>query len=63
MISEIRGILRKVSNQYALVENGGLSYEIMVPSALAERLKQYTLSKPAIENQIIIPAWLVLLSK
>ncbi|MFH1374041.1 MAG: Holliday junction branch migration protein RuvA [bacterium] len=40
MISRIRGKLALITDRYALVENGGLSYEVMVPSALAERLKK-----------------------
>jgi len=40
MISRIRGKLAKVTETYALVENSGLFYEIMVPSALGERLKE-----------------------
>lgn len=39
MISRIRGTLTQITESYALVENAGVSYEIMVPSALAERLK------------------------
>jgi len=40
MISRIHGKLTKVADQMALIENGGVFYEIMVPSALAERLKE-----------------------
>jgi Holliday junction DNA helicase RuvA len=39
VISRISGILREVIGESALVENGGVSYEVMLPSALAERLK------------------------
>jgi Holliday junction DNA helicase RuvA len=39
MISSIRGILTNITDQYALVENNGVYYEILLPSALAERLK------------------------
>jgi Holliday junction DNA helicase RuvA len=39
MISRIHGKLAKISEQYALIENAGVFYEVMVPSALAERLK------------------------
>lgn len=39
MISRIHGKLSRVSEQFALIENGGVSYEVMVPTALAERLK------------------------
>jgi len=39
MISRIHGKLNKVTDQFALIENGGVFYEVMVPSALAERLK------------------------
>ncbi len=39
MISRLRGILAQVSDQWALVENSGLFYEVLVPSGLAERLK------------------------
>ena len=40
MISRIRGKLSLITEQYALVENSGLFYEVMVPSGLAERLKE-----------------------
>ncbi|MEW5993610.1 MAG: Holliday junction branch migration protein RuvA [Candidatus Zixiibacteriota bacterium] len=40
MISRITGKLTQVTDQHALVENGGLFYEVMVPTALAERLKE-----------------------
>jgi Holliday junction DNA helicase RuvA len=40
MISRITGKLSQVTDQYALVENGGVFYEILLPSALAERLKE-----------------------
>lgn len=40
MISRIHGKLTKITDQFALIENGGVSYEVMVPSALAERLKE-----------------------
>jgi len=40
MISRISGILNKVTDAYALVENHGVFYELLVPSGLAERLKQ-----------------------
>jgi len=40
MISRIHGKLTKVTDQFALVDNGGVSYEVMVPSGLAERLKE-----------------------
>lgn len=39
MISSIKGILTRITDQYALVENNGIYYEILLPSALAERLK------------------------
>ena len=39
MISRIHGKLAKVTDQFALIENGGVFYEVMIPSALAERLK------------------------
>lgn len=39
MISRIYGKLTKVTDQFALIENGGVFYEVMIPSALAERLK------------------------
>ncbi len=39
MISRISGILRDVIDDSALVENAGVAYEVMLPSALAERLK------------------------
>lgn len=40
MISSIRGILSQITDQYALVENNGVFYEILLPSGLAERLKE-----------------------
>ncbi len=40
MISRIAGKLTKITDQTALVENGGVYYEIMLPSALADRLKE-----------------------
>jgi len=39
LISKLRGKLVQVHEQVALVENGGLFYEVQLPSALAERLK------------------------
>ncbi|MEA2031872.1 MAG: Holliday junction branch migration protein RuvA [candidate division Zixibacteria bacterium] len=39
MISRIKGVLTKITEETALVENGGMFYEIMLPSALADRLK------------------------
>ena len=39
MISRIAGRLAQINDQYALVENGGLFYEVLLPSALAQRLK------------------------
>lgn len=39
MISSIKGTLTQISEQSALVENNGLYYEILLPSGLAERLK------------------------
>ncbi|RKX27139.1 MAG: hypothetical protein DRP45_01830 [Candidatus Zixiibacteriota bacterium] len=39
MISRIRGTLSQINAQFALVENGGIYYEVLLPSALAERLK------------------------
>jgi len=39
MISRIRGELSLIDEAHALVENGGVSYQILLPSALAERLK------------------------
>lgn len=39
MISRIKGTLTQVSDSSALVENGGVFYRILVPSALADRLK------------------------
>jgi len=40
VISCIKGTLTQISDGCALVENGGLFYEISLPSALAERLKE-----------------------
>jgi Holliday junction DNA helicase RuvA len=39
MISRISGTLARVDDDTALIENGGVYYEIMLPSALADRLK------------------------
>ncbi len=39
MIGCIRGILAKITDDFALVENGGVFYEILLPSAVAERMK------------------------
>lgn len=39
MISCIKGILSQITDDYALVENAGVYYEILLPSALADRLK------------------------
>lgn len=39
MISSIKGILSQITDDYALVEIGGMYYEVLLPSALAERLK------------------------
>ena len=40
MISRITGKLARMTDSFALVENNGVYYEVMVPSALAERMKQ-----------------------
>ena len=40
MISRISGKLTQITDHTALVENGGVYYEIMLPSALADRLKE-----------------------
>ncbi len=40
MISRLRGTLTEVTDNHALVENHGLFYEVMIPSGLAERLKE-----------------------
>ncbi len=39
MISRIEGTLTQINDQFALVLTGGLSYEVLLPSALADRLK------------------------
>ncbi len=39
MISRIRGCLSQLSDTHALLENNGVSYEVLLPSALAERLR------------------------
>ncbi|MBU0982601.1 MAG: hypothetical protein KKA42_01940 [candidate division Zixibacteria bacterium] len=39
MISRITGKLTQIHDQYALVENGGIFYEVLLPSGLAERMK------------------------
>lgn len=40
MISRVTGRLTRITDQHALVENGGIYYEILVPSALAQKLKE-----------------------
>ncbi len=40
MISRISGKLVSVTDQFVLVENNGLFYQIQVPSALAQKLKE-----------------------
>lgn len=39
MISRLKGQLLQVSETFALVENNGLAYELMLPSTLAEKLR------------------------
>ncbi len=45
MISRLTGTLRQIHDQYALVENGGVSYEVLLPSAVALRLKESSAGK------------------
>ncbi|MBK7141172.1 MAG: hypothetical protein IPH75_03700 [bacterium] len=45
MISRIKGELVSVGDASALVEVAGISYELMIPSALAERLKETGIGK------------------
>ena len=40
MISRITGKLNSITDQYALIDNNGIFYEILIPSALADRLKE-----------------------
>ncbi|MFQ5452625.1 MAG: Holliday junction branch migration protein RuvA [Candidatus Zixiibacteriota bacterium] len=40
MISCIKGVLSHITDAYALVENNGVYYEILVPSGLADKLKE-----------------------
>lgn len=40
MISRIRGTLSQISDNHALLENNGVSYEVMLPTALADRLRE-----------------------
>ena len=40
MISRIEGLLASVTDSHVLINNGGIHYEILVPSGLAERLKE-----------------------
>lgn len=40
MISRLRGKLVHVDEQSVLIETGGVSYEVMVPTGLADRLRQ-----------------------
>ncbi|UCD63779.1 MAG: hypothetical protein JSW34_13750 [Candidatus Zixiibacteriota bacterium] len=53
MISCIKGTLTHITDDYALVENGGVHYEILLPSALAERLKTNGKVGSAIEFKTI----------
>jgi len=39
MISRIRGVMTQLTDHSALLENAGVSYELRLPSALADRLK------------------------
>ena len=39
MISRIKGVLDQINDQFALVENNGVYYEVLLPSGLAQRLK------------------------
>ena len=41
MISRISGRLTMIDDGHALVENNGVAYEILLPSALADRLKDH----------------------
>lgn len=45
MISRIRGALTQIQEQTALVELNGLSYEVMLPSALAEAFQSHNPSE------------------
>jgi Holliday junction DNA helicase RuvA len=45
MISRLSGTLRQIHDQYALVENGGLTYEVLLPSAVAFRLRDHGSAK------------------
>jgi len=40
MISRIKGILKETGNEIVLLEAGGISYEIMVPSGLIDSLRR-----------------------
>ncbi len=53
MISRIRGVLTQLTDQYALIENGGVFYEVRLPSALAERLKDENRVTTEIEFETI----------
>ncbi|MCK4461350.1 MAG: hypothetical protein KAW46_06070, partial [candidate division Zixibacteria bacterium] len=48
MIRRIKGLLSAIDDTRALVENNGVSYEVLLPSALAERLKD----GPAVGEEI-----------
>jgi Holliday junction DNA helicase RuvA len=50
MISRIKGTLDLVEDSHAIINVGGLSYEVMLPSALAESLKNG--SAPGIEMML-----------
>jgi len=53
VISRIRGVLTQLTDQYALIENSGVFYEIRLPSALVERLKDENRVATEIEFETI----------
>jgi len=45
MINRLTGTLRQIHDQFALVENNGLTYEVLLPSAVAAKLKDSSLNR------------------
>jgi len=45
VINRLTGTLRQIHDQFALVENNGLTYEVLLPSAVAAKLKDSSLNR------------------
>ena len=45
MINRLTGVLRQIHDQFALVENNGMTYEVLLPSAVAMKLKDGGLNR------------------